>query len=159
LAADAQQPAKVPRIGWLSDGVMGGTGAHLHEAFLQGLRDLGYVEGRNLVIERRDAAGTLERLPDLVAELVGLKVDVIVTGAVPATSAAKRITNSIPIVMTNAGDPVGTGLVSSLARPGGNVTGLSVMAPDVVRKQLQLLKEAAPGIARVAVPYNPTFPA
>src|SRR5712691_12656044 len=82
-AADAQPPAKVPRIGWLSDGVMGGTGAHLHEAFLQGLRDLGYVEGQNLIIERRDAAGTLERFPDLVAELVGLKVDVIVTWGVP----------------------------------------------------------------------------
>ncbi len=145
LTSVAQSPAKVPRVGWLSDGLRGGTQSHLHEAFLKGLRDLGYVEGQNIVIERRDARGMLERLPDLVANLVGIKVDVIVTGGVLTTSAAQRITTSIPIIMTSAGDPVGTGLVSSLARPGGNVTGLSVMAPDIVGKQLQLLKEAARG--------------
>jgi putative ABC transport system substrate-binding protein len=158
-AADAQQPAKIPRVGWLDDG-MKADKAHLHEAFLQGLRDLGYVEGQNLVIERRDAERQLARLPELAAELVRLKVEVLVTtGGVPATSAAKRATSTIPIVMADAGDPVGTGLVASLARPGGNVTGLSVMDPDLTGKRLQLLKEVAPTIARVAVLYNPTFPA
>ena len=159
LAADAQQPAQVPRVGWLSDGMRAGARSHLHEAFLHGLRDLGYVEGQNLIIERRDAEGKLERLPDLAAQLVGLKVDVIVTWGVPGTSAAKRSTNSIPIVMAEAGDPVGTGLVASLARPGGNVTGLSTMSSDIAGKQLQLLKEAAPKISHVAVLYNPIFTA
>jgi len=157
LTADAQQPAKVPTVGWLSDGMQ--AGQHLHEAFLHGLRDLGYVEGQNLVIERRDAEGQLARLPDLAAQLVGLKVDLMVTWGVPGTNAAKRSTNSIPIVMASAGDPVGTGLVASLARPGGNVTGLSTMHLDITGKQLQLLKEAAPKISRVAVLYNPTFSA
>jgi putative ABC transport system substrate-binding protein len=160
LAADAQQPAKVPRVGWLSDGMRAGARSPLHEAFLHGLRNLGYVEGQNLVIERRDAEGKLERLPDLAAQLVGLKVDVIVTtGGVPATSAAKRATSTIPIVMADAGDPVGAGLVASLGRPGENVTGLSVMDPDLTGKRLQLLKEVAPTIARVAVLYNPSYPA
>jgi putative tryptophan/tyrosine transport system substrate-binding protein len=159
LAADAQQPAKVHRVGWLSDGIRAGATSHLHEAFLHGLRDLGYVEGKNLVIERRDAEGKLERLPELAAQLVELKVDVIVTWSVPGTKAAQRATSTVPIVMAEAGDPVRTGLVPSLARPGGNTTGLSVMDPDLVGKQLQLLKEAAPTIARVAVLYNPTFPA
>ena len=123
-AADAQQPAKVPRVGWLSDGMRASARSHLYEAFLHGLRNLGYVEGQNLVIERRDAEGQLERLPDLAAQLVGLKVDVIVTtGGVPATRAAKRATSTIPIVMADAGDPVGTGLVASLARPGGTSRG------------------------------------
>jgi putative ABC transport system substrate-binding protein len=159
LATDAQPPAKGPRVGWLSDGMRAGATSRLHEAFLHGLRDLGYVEGQNLVIERRDAEGKLERLPDLAAQLVGLKVEVIVTASVPGTNAAKRITHAIPIVMADAGDPVGTGLVASLARPGGNVTGLSAMGSDIAGNQLQLLKEAAPQIARVAVLYNPTFPA
>jgi putative ABC transport system substrate-binding protein len=158
-AAAAQQPAKVPRVGWLSDGIRAGARSHLHEAFLHGLRDLGYVEGEHLIMERRDAEGQLERLPELAAQLVGLKVDVIVTWSVPGTSAAQRATSTIPIVMAEAGDPVRTGLVASLARPGGNITGLSVMDPDLTGKQLQLLKEAAPKIARVAVLYNPTFPA
>src|SRR5206468_4036000 len=157
-AADAQQPAKIPRVGWLDDG-MRTDKAHLHEAFLQGLRDLGYVEGQNLVIEHRGAERQLARLPELAAELVRLKVEVIVTtGGVPATSAAKRATSTIPIVMADAGDPVGAGLVASLARPGGNVTGLSVMDPGLTEKRLQLLKEVAPTIARVAVLYNPSFP-
>jgi ABC-type uncharacterized transport system substrate-binding protein len=159
LATDAQQPAKGPRVGWLSDGMRAGATSRLHEAFLHGLRDLGYVEGQNLVIERRDAEGKLERLPDLAAQLVGLKVDVIVTASVPGTNAAKRITNSIPIVMADAGDPVGTGLVASRGRPGENVTGLSVMDPDLTGKRLQLLKEVAPTLARVAVLYNPSYPA
>jgi len=159
LAAEAQRSAKISRVGWLSDGMRAGARSHLHEAFLHGLRDLGYVEGQNLVMERRDAEGQLERLPELAAQLVGLKVEVIVTWGVPGTSAAQRATSTIPIVMAEAGDPVRTGLVASLARPGGNVTGLSVMAPDLTGKQLQLLKEVAPAISRVAVLYNPTFPA
>src|SRR5437870_3944494 len=158
-AADAQQPAKIPRVGWLSDGIGAGARSHLHEAFLHGLRDLGYVEAENLIMERRDAEGQLERLPELAAQLVGLKVDVIVTWSVPGTRAAQRATSTIPIVMAQAGDPVRTGLVASLAQPGGNVTGLSTMSSDIAGKQLQLLKEAAPTISRVAVLYNPTFPA
>src|SRR5262245_17069307 len=157
--ANAQQPAKVPRVGWLSDGIRAGARSHLHEAFLRGLRDLGYVEGQNLIMERRDAEGQLDRLPALATQLVELKVDVIVTWSVPGTRAAQRATSTIPIVMAEAGDPVRTGLVASLARPGENVTGLSVMDPDLTGKHLQLLKEAAPPIARVAVLYNPTFPA
>jgi putative ABC transport system substrate-binding protein len=158
-AAEAQRPAKVPRVGWLSDGIRAGAKSHLHEAFLHGLRDLGYVEGKNLIMERRDAEGQLDRLPELAAQLVELKVDVIVTWSVPGTRAAQRATSTLPIVMAEAGDPVRTGLVTSLARPGGNVTGLSVMDPNLTGKQVQLLKEAAPTIARVAVLYNPTFPA
>ncbi len=117
------------------------------------------MEGENLIIERRDAEGQLERLPELAAQLVGLQVNVMVTWSVPGTRAAQRATSTIPIVMAEAGDPVRTGLVASLARPGGNVTGLSTMSSDIAGKQLQLLKEAAPQIARVAVLYNPTFPA
>src|SRR5262249_43829985 len=112
-----------------------------------------------IAIERRDAEGQFERLPELAAELARRKVDVLVTGGVPGTRAAMQATTTIPIVMFDAGDPVGTGLVASLARPGGDVTGLSVMAPDVVARQLQLLKEAAPQIARVAVLYNLTLSA
>jgi ABC-type uncharacterized transport system substrate-binding protein len=158
-AAEAQPPAKIPRVGWLSDGIRAGASSYLYEAFLHGLRDLGYVEGESLIMERRDAEGQLDRLPELAAQLVGLKVDVIVTWSVPGTSAAQRATSTIPIVMAEAGDPVRTGLVASLARPGGNVTGLSTMSSDIAGKQLQLLKEAAPKISRVAVLYNPTFSA
>jgi putative tryptophan/tyrosine transport system substrate-binding protein len=158
LATHAQPPVKIARVGWLDDGFRADK-AHLHEAFLQGLRDLGYVEGQNLVIEHRGAEQQLARLPELAAELVRLQVDVIVTtGGVPATRAAQRATSTIPIVMADAGDPVGGGLVASLARPGGNVTGLSVMDPGLTEKRLQLLKEVAPTIARVAVLYNPSFP-
>src|SRR5438477_11669129 len=121
LAAEAQQAAKVPRIGWLA--VNRAPNLHLSEAFRQGLRDLGYVEGRNVVIEYRDAEGKFERFPALAAELVALKVDVIVTGATPPTLAAKQATKTIPIVFIGTADPVGSGLVTSLARPGGNVTG------------------------------------
>src|SRR5690242_2586167 len=150
-AAEAQSPATVARVGWLSDGIRVSAGSHLYEAFLQGLRDLDYVEGQNLVMERRDAEGHLDRLPELAAQLVARQVEVIVTWGVPGTRAAQQATRTIPIVMAEAGDPVGTGLVASLAQPGGNVTGLSVMAPDITGKQLQLLKEAAPTISRVAV--------
>jgi ABC-type uncharacterized transport system substrate-binding protein len=159
LVAEAQQPAKNPKVGWLDDGTRADK-THLHDAFLHGLRDLGYVEGQNLVIEHRDAEGQLDRLPALAVELVWLPVDVIVTtGGVPATRAAMPATTTIPIVMAEAGDAVGTGLVASLARPGGNVTGLSVISPDLVGKRIELLKEAAPMVARIAVLYHPSFPA
>jgi putative tryptophan/tyrosine transport system substrate-binding protein len=149
----AQQAAKVARIG-----VLGGSPAAtpLGEAFLQGLRDLGYVEGRTVVIERRFDEGKLERLPALAAELVALKVDVIVTtGSTPAALAAKQATRTVPIVFTAAPDPVGSGLVTSLARPGGNVTGLSLLAPELVGKRLELLTQAVPGVSRVAVLWQP----
>jgi putative tryptophan/tyrosine transport system substrate-binding protein len=155
LAATAQQPAHLPKVGWLDEGNWADK-ARLYATFLEGLRELGYVEGQHLVIARRDAEGHLDRLPGLAAELVRLPVDVIVTtGGVPATRAAMQATTTIPIVMADAGDPVGTGLVASLARPGGNATGLSVMGSDTVGKRLQLLKEAAPRVARVAVLYHP----
>ena len=135
-AARRAPPAHLPTVGWLDQGGWADK-AHLHAVFLQGLRELGYVEGQNLVMVRRDAEGQLDRLPALAAELVRLPVDVIVTtGGVPATRAAMQATTTIPIVMAEAGDPVGTGLVASLARPGGNVTGLSLMSPDLVGKRL-----------------------
>ena len=154
LAADAQPPPKTPRIGYLGS-ASPSAGAHLLEAFRQGLRELGYVEGQNIVIEFRSAEGKWERLPDLAAELVRLKVDVIV-GNTPATLTAKQATRTIPIVMAVAGDPVGSGLVASLARPGGNVTGSSIMVPELAGKRLQLLKEVVPGASRGAVLSNPT---
>ena len=157
LVADAQQAGKVARIGVLAQG--SSTDApHIGEAFRQGLRDLGYVEGQNIVIEYRWAEGRAERLPDLAVELVNLKVDVIVAGGTPAPLAAKHATRTIPIVMGGAGDPVGTGLVASLARPGGNVTGLSTLTPELGRKRLQLLKEVVPGVSRVAVLWNAANP-
>jgi len=127
----------------------------MRDAFLQGLRDLGYVEGRNIVIEYRDAERKLERLPALAAELVALKVDVIVASGTLAALAAKQATRTLPIVFSPAGDPVGSGLVTSLARPGGNVTGLSAFAPELVGKRLELLKQAVPGVSRVAVLWQP----
>jgi putative ABC transport system substrate-binding protein len=126
------------------------------EAFRQRLREHGYVEGKNILIEYRDAEGKGERLPDLVAELVRLKVDIIVTVGPGATLAAKKASGTIPIVFASASDPVGTGLVSSLARPGGNITGLSLMVPDLDGKRLELLKEAFPKVARVAFLWNPS---
>ena len=154
LAGEGQQAAKVPRIGYLT--VDMAANPHVREAFLQGLRDLGYVEGRNVVIEYRDAEGQLERLPALAAELVALKVDVIVTagGTLPAL-AAKQATKTIPIVFASAPDPVTDGLVTSLARPGGNVTGLSNLAAELVGKRLEQFKQAVPGVSRVAVLWQP----
>jgi putative ABC transport system substrate-binding protein len=128
---------------------------HLQEAFLQGLRDLGYTEGRNVVIEYRDAEGKLERLPALAAELVALKVDVIVAGGTPQALAAKQATKTIPIVFAAAADPVASGLVASLARPGGNATGLSLLTPELVGKCLEQLKQVVPGISRVAALWQP----
>jgi len=150
----AQQAAKVPRIGWLAVN-LAAANPHLREAFLQGLRDLGYVEGRNLMIEYRFAEGKLDRLSDLAAELVALKVDVIVAGATPAAVAAKQATKTIPIVFASGGDPVTDGLVTSLARPGGNVTGTSGRVPELVGKCLEQVKRAVPGISRVAVLWQP----
>ena len=147
--AEAQQPAGIPRIGILIAASASSFSARV-EAFRQRLRELGYVEGKNIVIEYRYAEGKLERLPDLAAELVRLKVDVIVTAGGPNILAAKKASATIPIVFAGAADPVGTGLVSSLARPGGNITGLSLMAPDLDGKRLELLKEAFPKVARVA---------
>jgi putative ABC transport system substrate-binding protein len=145
----AQQPARIPRIGILISPSASAYSARV-EAFRQRLRELGYVEGKNLVIEYRYADGKLDRLPDLAAELVGLKVDIIVTIGPGPTLAAKKASGTIPIVFAGASDPVGTGIVSSLARPGGNITGLSLMAPDLDGKRLELLKEAVPKVARVA---------
>jgi putative tryptophan/tyrosine transport system substrate-binding protein len=153
LAAEAQE-AKVARIGLLAGNLA--SNPHLPEAFRQGLRDLGYVEGRNVVIEYRDAEGKLERLPALAAELVALKVDVIfVGGGTRVTLAAMQATKTIPIVFTGVGDPVTSGLVTNLARPGGNVTGLSGLGPELVGKRLELLKQAVPGVDRVAVLWLP----
>jgi putative ABC transport system substrate-binding protein len=153
LAADAQQAAKVTRIGYLSPNLA--AGSHLRDAFLQGLRDLGYVQGRNVVIEYRDAEGKLERLPALAAELVALKVDVILAeGGTLGPRVAMQATRTIPIVFA-AGDPVGSGLVTGLARPGGNVTGLSTLNAELVGKRLELLKQAVPGVDRIAVLRQP----
>jgi len=151
LVAEAQQAAKVARIGWLATNL---AVPPLPEAFRQGLRDLGYVEGRNVVIEYRYAEGKLERLPALAAELVALKVDVIVAPGTPAALAAMQATRTIPIVFT-AVDAVTSGLVTSLARPGGNATGLSAFAPELVGKCLEQLKQAVPGVSRVAVLWQP----
>ena len=156
-AAEAQQAAKVARIGILT--INRPAAPHLTEAFLQGLRDLGYVEGRNIAIEYRDAGGKVERLPALAAELVALKVDVIMGGSTPLALAAKQATRTLPIVFISSGDPVADGLVTSLARPGGNVTGLSSLTPERFGKCLELLTQAAPGVSRVAVLWQPGAPA
>jgi putative ABC transport system substrate-binding protein len=153
FAAEAQQAAKVARIGYLAGNLAANPAQH--EAFRQGLRDLGYVEGRNVVIEYRDAEGKFERLPALAADLVALKVDVIVTSETPAALAAKQATTTIPIVFSFAVDPVTSGLVASLARPGGNVTGLATLLPELVGKRLEQLTQAVPGVSRVAVLWQP----
>ena len=151
LAADAQPPTKVFRIGVLTAGSPLPGLSRTTEAFRQGLRDLGYVEGQNLVIEYRWAEGKVERLADLAAELVRLQVDLIMASGTQASQAAQHATHTIPIVMTSSSDPVGTGLVTSLAQPGGNITGLSLLSPELSGKRLELLKEAIPGLSRVAI--------
>ena len=158
LVADAQQPAKVYRIGFLS---YGGCRASLdpNGPFRQGLRELGYVEGQNLAIECRDAPGRVDRFPDLAVELVGLKIDVLVAESTPASLAAKQVTTTIPIVMVGVADPVVSGLVASLARPGGNVTGPSLFPTlELAPKVLQLAKEVIPRVSRIAVLRDPTNP-
>jgi putative ABC transport system substrate-binding protein len=154
LAAEAQQAAKVARIGYLTLNLA--ASPHLLEAFRQGLRDLGYVESRNVVIDIRDAEGKPERLPAFAAELVALKVDVILVGSTSPALAAKQSTRTVPIVFAAVGNPVTDGLVTSLARPGGNVTGLSTSATlEIVGKRLEMLKQAIPGVTRVAVLWQP----
>jgi putative ABC transport system substrate-binding protein len=142
-SAQAQQLTKIPRIGYLG-GNSPSSNPDRIEPFRQGLRELGYVEGKNIVIEWRHHEGKLDRLPALAAELVRLKVDIIITVGPPAARAAKEATSTIPIVMMQVGDPVGSGFVASLARPGGNITGLSGLAPELSGKRLKLLKEVVP---------------
>jgi len=155
--AQAQQPSKIPRIGFLATVSLSTTSDRV-EAFRQGLRELGYVEGKTIVIEYRWAEGRVDRLPDLATELVRLKVEVIVTSGPTVTRAAKEATVTIPIVMAQDGDPVGNGFVASLARPGGNITGLSSLAPEIGGKQLELLKEVIPKLSRMAVLGTSTNP-
>ena len=157
LPASAQQAAKVPRIGYLS-GTSAPATAHVVEAFRQGLGELGYVEGKSIVIEYRWAGGKTERLPDLAAELVRLKVDVIVVVGPDPTAAVKAATTAIPVVFVVVADPVGLGIVSSLARPGGNITGFATVVPEGhPAKMLELLKEVVPRASRMAVLVNPSF--
>jgi putative ABC transport system substrate-binding protein len=153
LAAGAQTPPKIPRVGYIAGSSATGT-EHTVGAFRQGLRELGYVEGQTIALEVRWAEGRSERIPELVAELVGLKMDVLVAGSSLAALAANKATRTIPIVMV-AADPVGLGLVASLGRPGGNVTGLSFFSEAIIGKRLELLKELVPALARVAVLRNP----
>ena len=148
---EAQQPKKVPRIGYLA----ADSHAPTRDSFLQGLRDLGYIEGQTILIEWRYAEDKPDRFPELAAELVRLKLDVIVAANATALGALRRATTTIPIVMAAAGDPVASGLVDSLARPGGNITGLSQMNPDLAGKRLELLNEIVPKLSRVAVFWNP----
>jgi len=157
VPAEAQQTKKIPRIGYVGAGSPATAGHHA-QALTQGLRELGYVEGQNVVIEYRWAEGKLESLPALVADLVRLRVDVIVSSATPAVRLAKEQTSSIPIVMAGVSDPVGAGFVASLARPGGNITGLTHLSQDLSGKRLELLKEVVPRLLRVALLWNPNHP-
>jgi putative ABC transport system substrate-binding protein len=157
LVSFAQQLAKVPRIGFLGNSTAA-LEANLVGPFRDGLRDLGYVEGRNIVIEYRWADGKYERFPALIAELIALKVDVIVTAGTPASLAVKKATTSVPLVMVAVGDPVATGLVASLGRPGGNITGLTSIAAEMEGKRLELLREVVPKISHIAVLWNAASP-
>ena len=160
FGAFAQQQGKVWRVGWLSQGTRPDPSRpNFFAAFLQGMRELGYVEGKNMVIESRYADSKFERLPDLAAELVQLKVDVILAAATPATGAAHKATTTTPIVFVNAGDPVGSGFIKSLARPSGNITGLTNMYADISSKYLEMLLSMVPKLSRVAVLVNPANPA
>jgi putative ABC transport system substrate-binding protein len=156
LAAEAQQPGKPPKIGFLGGGRE--DGQHLWDAFREGLRERGYVEGQNIVIDWKFSRGRDELFPSLAAELVSQGVDVIVVGGGRAIHAARNATSTIPIVLAVSADPVGAGLVASLARPGGNVTGLSILAVEAAGKRLELLKEVVPRASRVAVLWNVTYP-
>ena len=158
--ANAQQPAKVPRIGYLS---VSSETTSSEQGFRQALRDLGYIDGQNLGIERRSADGNVDRIPELITELVRLKVDVIVVTSVQGAMAAKKTTQNIPIVFAIAQDPVASGLVTSLAKPLGNLTGVTDFARELAGKRLELLKETVPKVSRVAVllwkPAGPDYPA
>ena len=149
----AQQPKKIPRIGWIDI-----DGSEPRRAFLSGLRERGYIEGQSVIIEYRSAKGRYERLSQIAAELLRLKPDVIVTGGNDATDAAKKATTTIPIVFATYGDPVGDSIVASLARPGGNMTGLSFLSVELSGKRLELLRDAFPKISRVAVLLDPDAP-
>ena len=153
LVAEAQAPGAIPRVGLI--GEFPPTHPFIG-AFREGLRELGYIEGQSIAVEYRNAQGALERVPTLAAELIRLKVDILVVGGTVATRLAKAQTKTVPIVFATAGDPVATGLVASLARPGGNATGMSILAPELSGKQLELLKTVVPQISRVAVLYNPS---
>jgi putative ABC transport system substrate-binding protein len=154
IIAEAQQPAKIPRIGFVS----GSGDPSQIDAFRQGLRDLGYIDGKNTLFEYRSAAGKLDQVPGLVAELVQLNVDVLVTGLFPAIRAAKQATKTIPIVIVTAQDPVATGIIDSLARPGRNITGLTRLTVELSGKRLELIKEVVPGISRVGVLWDASGP-
>ncbi len=157
LAAEAQQAGKPSRVGILPSGPISGL-SHLWEAFRQGLRELGYVEGKNIALEFPSTEVRSDRLVDVATELVRLKVDVIVAGGTPAAQAAKQATTTVPIVIVGVADPVSTKLIASLARPGGNITGLANITPDIGGKRLQLLKEVIPRVSRVAILSNPATP-
>jgi len=154
LAARAQQPAKIPRIGFLGNSTAT-MEANLIGPLRDGLRELGYEEGRNVIIEFRWAEGKYDQFPALVAELLAAKVDVIITAGTPATLAIKKATSTVPLVFIAVGDPVGTGVVPNLGRPGGNITGLSSIAPDLEGKRLELLREVVPKLSHVAFFLNP----
>ena len=154
IVTEAQQAKKVWRIGFISVASM-----RIEESFFQELRDLGYVEGRNLLVERRYSEGLAERFPEFAAELVRLKLDLIIATTTPAALAVKNATKTIPVVLPNSIDPVGVGLVASLAQPGGNITGTTQLAPDLFAKRLQLLVDAIPNVSTVAVVWNAANPA
>ena len=156
VIARAQQAGKLPVIGYLSPGSSAVGPLARHDAFQDGLRELGYVEGKNIAIVYRFADGKFDRLDELATELVGLKVDLIVSVVTPASLAAKNATSTIPVVMVSVGDPVESGLIASLARPGANVTGTAAIAADVIGKSLELIKEAIPNLSSVAVLWNPS---
>jgi putative ABC transport system substrate-binding protein len=155
--ADAQAPAKARRIGFLGN-TTPVLEANLVGPFREGLRDLGYVEGQNILIEYRWAEGKYDRFPALIAELIALKVEVIVTAGTPATLAVKKATTSVPLVMIAVGDPVGTGIIPSLSRPGGNITGLTSISPELDGKRLELLREVIPNLSHIAVLWNAASP-
>ena len=155
--AQAQQREKIPRIGYLGNSSLA-LERHFVDAFRQGLRDLGYIEGQNILIEYRWAEGRYDRFPEFAAELVRLKVEVFLTAGTPGPLAAKQVTQTIPIVMAVSGDAVGTGLIQSLARPGGNITGLTRMTRDLDGKRLELLEDIVPSLSRVAVLLDPVNP-
>jgi putative ABC transport system substrate-binding protein len=157
-SAEAQQPTKVPRIGFVSGVGDPKTPGYQVEAFRQGLLDLGYTEGKNILIEYRYVEAFVDRIPNLVAELMQLKVDVFLSGNPPAIRAAKEATKSIPIVIVALGDPVAEGLIDSLAHPGGNITGLSTLTRELRGKRLELLKEVVPRISRVGVLWDAAKP-
>ena len=157
LAAEGQPAGRLPRIGFLGNSTAP-LEANLVGPFREGLRDLGYVEGQNIRIEYRWAEGKYERFPALIAELLALKVDLIVTAGTPAALAVKKGTTSTPLVMVAVGDPIGTGLVASLARPGGNITGLTSISPELDGKRVELLREVIPNVSHIAVLWNPASP-